>query len=157
MTPLFADGRLAVLPLSHPLVGADQVTVADLLEEPFLDVAGPPQASAHWELAYARNGDPPRKGTPVSTHHVNTMPGMLMRVALGEGLMTVSTANERFWPYPQIVYRAVPHAPTTEVLLISTAGSDDRLRPALERLHAVAREVARDLTAHLVPGATPLV
>jgi len=157
VTPLFADGRLAVLPVAHPLADATEVTVADFLEESFLDLAAPPQFTAHWELAYARGGEPPRKGRPLSAHHVSTMPELLMRVALGEGLITVTTANERFWPHPQIVYRPMPEAPTTDMLLISNVAPDDRPRPVLEHLYTVASAVARELTTALVPGASPVV
>ena len=57
MTPLFSDGRLAVLPLQHRLAAADVVPTLELLEMQPLAISGVPQAVLdHFLLADLRAG-----------------------------------------------------------------------------------------------------
>lgn len=64
---LFDDPRVAVLAADHPLAGRDELTVEELLDEPFgwiddLD----PVARDFWTLGDYRDGRPPRIGARIT-------------------------------------------------------------------------------------------
>jgi DNA-binding transcriptional LysR family regulator len=150
ITPLFSDGRLAVLSATHRLARAEQVRLDELLELSPLHVSGIPQAVLdHFLLTELRGGNGPREDLAQPF----LMTDGLATIAAGSTFLTVTTATQRFYRHPGVVFRPVLDAPATQTV-IGTRRSPTG-RPALLRsLVSLAPAVARSLIA-LVPGAEP--
>lgn len=144
--PLFDDGRVVMLARNHPLADAASLTVADVLDE--RHVEGPPEIrrlNDHFRLAAERNGDACRAAGP----HVTSMLEILQQVGSGSGVSTVTSAVERFFPYPDVVYRPLSGASPSTVCLLTRPGDT---RATTRVLTETVPDTARRLL-DLVPGA----
>ena len=145
--PLFDDGRLAMLAVDHPLAEAATLTVDDVLDEPHVEVLAARRLNDHFRLTAERNGDPGRSvGPPVTS-----MLEILQRVAGGSGVATVTTAVERFFPFPGVVYRSLTGVRTSTIGLMTRP---DDARPVTRVLTETITDTARRLH-DLVPGGSP--
>jgi hypothetical protein len=122
--------------------------VYDLLELTPLSPSGLPQAALdHFLLSDTRGDQRPREDLA----HPFVMADGLAAIASDSSFITVTTATERFFRHPGVVFRLVPDAPPTETVI---ATPTNRSKSALaESLLALAPAVARSLIG-LVPGAT---
>jgi DNA-binding transcriptional LysR family regulator len=146
--PLFADGRLT----QDPLAASDVVMTEDLLRLPPLRPAGVPQAELDHFLMLGLRDDGPTEDSSAPF----VMADGLADIARDRSYMTVTTATERFFKHPGVVFRPVPDAvPTfTGVMTVPPAAREER-GGLIESFVSTAGAVASEL-ACLVPGAAPL-
>ncbi len=146
-TPLFEESRSVVLPRNHPLTQFDEVETAQLLDEPFLRVDGlPDEVHDFFMLTPLRTPERSPDVDVTATH----MHNLLNHVARGAGVFTVTRANERFYPRPDIVYLPVRDLPSGVVHIVRRA-DDDRTH-----VQAYIDECVRAVrtSLHLIPTAT---
>ena len=143
---LFHDGVLAMLPASHPLVDADEVAAELLLEDPLACMS-----TAFGDYDASRQQRASSSARPAG-RPVLTMREVLQRVALGDAVVRVTTANERFWPYPGVVYRPVPDAPGGEAGVVTRRAVETPRPPLVRAFERIAGDTARGLL-DLLPGA----
>ena len=147
--PLFSDGRLAVLSATHRLAGAEQVPLDELLELSPLEVSGIPQAVLdHFLLTELRGGNGPLEDLAQPF----LMTDGLATIAAGSTFLTVTTATQRFYRHPGVVFRPLPDAPATQTV-IAIRRSPSAGSPLLRSLVTLAPVIARSLI-ELVPGAS---
>jgi DNA-binding transcriptional LysR family regulator len=148
LTPLYSDGRLAVLSSAHRLAEADQVPMEQLLDLAPLSASGLPQSVLdHFMLTELRGGQGPRQNL---TQPFLMADGLTV-IASGSAFMTVTKATERFYRHPGVVFRPLPGAPPTETVIATRRGTTHE--SALVRsLVALAPAVAVSLIG-LLPGA----
>ena len=149
VTPLFSDGRLAVLSAKHPLADADRISFRDLLGVSPLPLTGLPQPALDHFLCTEPRGEP---GPREDMTRPFVMADGLAATAAGQSFITVTTATGRFFHHPGVVFREVPDAPPTDTVL-ATKPDGDASTDLLESLVSLAGVVARSLI-ELVPGAT---
>lgn len=141
-TPLAEVPRVAVVGLRHPLADAEQVTVADLLDQPVL--TAPPGEPREWQDSWAlvpeRGGEQPRRLSTPGSHDVAARARQLA-VVRAAGLAPVSAVDA--FPAAHLGLRYVPiadAAPTTALLLTRRGGD-----PVVQEVAASAVAVARGL------------
>lgn len=141
--PLYEDGRVAVLSAAVDLVDADAVSVSDLLSGRPFAMTGVPQAALdHFMLGSYCNGEGPKEDLSVPGDIANA----LLNVAHKKSFFTVSTATERFYRHPGVVFRPVARrASDPNGCLRGAAGRRPRGRrkqPSVHRNGAGRRPVA---------------
>jgi DNA-binding transcriptional LysR family regulator len=118
VVPLFAEPRVAVLPLGHPLLERESLTIADLAS---LDLLQDPDAVPEWRDAVARTRPDAlsidRAGLPV----VRTVEEKLEYVAVGSGIVILPVSTARFYSRPDVAFRSVDDLPHSEVALAVAA------------------------------------
>ncbi len=87
VTPLYAEPRVAVLPARHRLVSKEQVTEADLTDEPLVWHGDPSTQPTKRPLP---NAGYPVRGVDETLEHVAARPGYLLPGAFGVGVLLAS-------------------------------------------------------------------
>ena len=102
---LFSEPRGVALPGDHPLAAKEEVTIAEFLAEPLVDVPmTDPVCRDFWIGARHRGGKPPRLAAQVTT-----IDGMIEAIAAGLGVAgTVASAVEALAAPGDVVFRLVP-------------------------------------------------
>lgn len=120
MRTLFAEPRVAVLPRSHRLADADELTEADLLDEPFATAAVPAPAewSGFWSLDRVR-GERCRKATDV-----RTLSESLAACAYLDAIDTWALSSSRSFRHPAI--RFVPVRGAYAAFAVAHRRDDER-------------------------------
>lgn len=118
---LVTEERHLALPRDHPLARRDELTMADLLDEPFLAL---PESTGslrdYWLAVDARGGHPVRIGAVV--HGPEEAVTALGR---GQGVALISTGNAELYRRPEFVVRPVRGLPPGE-LAIAWRADDGR-------------------------------
>jgi DNA-binding transcriptional LysR family regulator len=101
---LFSEPRGVALPAGHPLARRATVTLAELLEEPIVDVpSADPVSRDFWIAAGHRAGRPPRIGATVQTFD-----GLMEAIGAGLGVaVSVATAVDAMGAAAGVVLRPV--------------------------------------------------
>lgn len=143
---LFEEPRVVVLPSDHQLAEASTLSVAEILDEPF--ISGPESTPAQWRSFWScdqERGEAPRKllGT------MNSVSEGLAAVAYLGGIDTIPTSASRIYAFPGVTY-----VPLTDAALSVSAVARRRNNdsPLVRAFQEVAREVCRS-HIHLVPQA----
>ncbi|MEY2532582.1 MAG: hypothetical protein QOF29_492 [bacterium] len=154
---LFAEPRVAVLPREHPLAGAADVSVLDLVDEPFVTAAaGAPDGwGAFWRCDDDR-GEPGR----VVADMTSIAEGLAGVAYLG-AVDTCPGATARHYAHPGVAYVPLRDGGYASVAVAHRRGDE---RPAVSAFCALATAVARRHIATVpravapdeAPGGTPL-
>ncbi|MCL4286163.1 MAG: LysR family transcriptional regulator [Thermoleophilia bacterium] len=129
--PLFSEPRGVALAAGHPLAEKESVTIAELIEEPIIDVpSADPASRDFWIAAKHRAGKPPRVGATVQT-----VDGIVEAIGAGLGVATaVPAVVEAMGAAAGVVYRPVVDLEPVQFWVARRAG-DDR-RPVLDFIAA---------------------
>lgn len=143
---LFSEPRGVALAADHPLARQESVTIAELVEEPIVDVPTTDAISRDfWIAAGHRAGRPPRIGATVQT-----VDGIVEAIGAGLGVATVVPALvEAMGGSAGVVYRPVADLEPVE-FWVARRTEDDR-RPVLDFIDA-AVEAGRDRALPGAPG-----
>ncbi len=120
--PLASEPRLAVLPASHPLATREEVTMADLADEPFValpDDAG--ELRDYWLATDARGGRPARIGAVAATPDE-----AFEAVASSLGVMLIAAGNAQLYSRENL--RTIPVGGIEPATLAIAWRGDDRRR-----------------------------
>lgn len=148
---LFAEPSVAVLPAQHPLAEHPELTVSDLLDEPFGFMPGINQRMLdHFSLRAARGGESARRA---ESGVVSTL-DVLTQVALVGSVVTMSATAQRLFPRAGVAYRPLVDAEHTVFGLhhrpdLVGAGAAS----AIKAMSGTFAEVLPELLP-LLPGAT---
>ncbi len=112
--PLYDETTVAVVPTDHVLSAADEITAADLAEEPRLL---PLDDVVTWAEA---------PGTPVD-HRPETTEAAIELAAAGLGVLIVPQSLARLYHRKDLTYRPIVDAPTCAVALAVPQGSPSEL------------------------------
>lgn len=143
--PLYEETTVAVVPADHLLSAADEITAADLVDEPTLL---PLDDVVDW-------ADAP--GIPVD-HRPETTEGAIELVAAGMGALVAPQSLARLHHRKDLTYRAIVDAPTCPVALAIPEGPQPELveefigivrgrKPGSSRTHAAQAQPAPKRTA----------
>ncbi|MEA2269848.1 MAG: hypothetical protein QOC64_2458 [Solirubrobacteraceae bacterium] len=149
---LFAEPRMAVLPRDHPLARVADVSVLDLVDEPFVTAAaGAPDGwGAFWRCDDDR-GEPGRVVADMSS-----IAEGLASVAYLGAVDTCPGATARHYAHPGVAYVPLRDGGYASVAVAHRRGDE---RPAIGAFCALATEVARRQIAMVpravAPGAAP--
>lgn len=118
---LFSEPRGVALAEDHPLAKKRAVTIAELIEEPIVDVPSTDAGSRDfWIAASHRGGRPPRIGATVQTFD-----GLIEAVGAGLGVATtVATAIDLMGAAPRVVFRPVEGLEPLEFWVARRAGDE---------------------------------
>jgi DNA-binding transcriptional LysR family regulator len=118
---LVREERHLALPRGHPLAVRAELTMADVLDEPFLAL---PESTGrlrdHWLAVDARGGHPVRIGAVV-----NGPEEAVTALGRGLGVALISAGNAELYQRPEFVVRPLRGLPPGE-LAIAWRGSDPR-------------------------------
>ncbi|WP_307828076.1 LysR substrate-binding domain-containing protein [Nocardioides sp. SYSU D00038] len=135
---LFEEPRVAVVPMTHPLAEASELSIDDLAA---FELLQSPEAVPEWRDARRRRGLSIRAAHSYP-HEVEVK---LERVAAGLGVAILPASTARFYTRPDLVTRAVSGlAPGT----VGIGRAEDRDGTVLDR----AVELAHTLGASLATG-----
>ena len=112
--PLYEETTVAIVPADHLLSAADEITAADLTDEPVLR---PLDNVVDW-------ADAP--GVPVE-HRPETTEDAIELVAAGMGALIVPQSLARLYHRKDLTYRPIADAPTCRVALAFQAGERSEL------------------------------
>jgi DNA-binding transcriptional LysR family regulator len=130
--PIAREPRLVALPSDHRLADAGTVTMADLLDEPFL--ALPPSAGAQrdfWLAVDARDGRPARV-----TAEIGTTEETYEAVATGLGVCLLAAGNAPFFDRGGVVVLPVTDLGPADYVLAFARGRRSPLVDAFVRICA---------------------
>ena len=114
---LVEEPRLAALAADHPLAGRAELSIEDLLDEPWPHVDTDPVALGFWTCVDYRDGAPARRGATIAT-----MEGILEAVRAGLCVATVPRSQTTLQSWPGLVFLPVPDlSPATLALGWRTA------------------------------------
>ena len=130
---LFSEPRGIALAADHPLAARSEITIADLIAEPLVEVPVRDQIwSDFWTGARHRNGVPPRIGASVTT-----LDGLMEAIGAGLGVATtVAPAIDVLGTAAGVVFRPVPDLSPLD-FWVARREQDDRA-PVLGFLEAAA-------------------
>ncbi|MGW6008064.1 LysR family transcriptional regulator [Streptomyces sp. NPDC055210] len=128
--PLYAEPRVAVLPVGHRLAGKEEVTEADLAGEPLLWHADP-------------STQPTRRPHPNAGYLVRGVDETLEHVAAGRGISFLARSATVFYSHPEVVYVPIPDLAPEQVCLAVAAS---RTSPLVEDFFTAAQATA-EITA----------
>jgi DNA-binding transcriptional LysR family regulator len=137
---LYAEPRVAVLPVGHPKAGASEVRLADLAGDLLLQPAGfipewrgevAPPVSPDARYESARGSEGPARYSP-------TVEEKLELVAAGRGIVILPASTSRYYVRPDVIRARVVDLPDTEVCLVVEA---KRRSDVLRDLVRIARTV----------------
>jgi DNA-binding transcriptional LysR family regulator len=131
------EPRLVALPNHHPLAKREQVSIGELLDEPFL--ALPPSAGAmreFWLAADQRNGNPAR----IAAEITNT-DETYEAVASGIGICLLAAGNAPIFARGGLTMVPVPDLSPAELVL---AWHERRCPPLLETFARFCEQVAQE-------------
>lgn len=147
-TPLFDEPRMAAVPSGHDLAGADAVSVADLLDEPFV-VAG--TGVPHAWRSFWTCGDTGRASSRRGVEMHSIAEG-LAAVAYRHVVDTVPATSTRYHRHPGVAFVPLSDASYSSVA-VARRSSDTR--PAVEAFCFLADQLAQEHHG-VVPGAVRL-
>jgi DNA-binding transcriptional LysR family regulator len=127
---LYAEPRLAVLPIGHPLVGKDEISIADLADDPVIMHRG---AIPAWD-AFCNTDPRPDGSHPRPGPAIQAMDEKLEHVASGRAITFLPASAAAFYVRPDIVYVPVRDIPPHPVCLASDATRHSPLIAAFTRL-----------------------
>lgn len=149
LTPLFAEPRLAAMPREHPLADAEELSVRDLVDEPFVRArVGAPNA---WRDFWAC-GDLWDAGSHIRAEMSSIGEGLNAVAHLGvvDTLPASATRSQR---HPGVRFVPLRDASYSSVAVAARRGDE---RPAVTAFSAIAAATAAQYR-DLVPGAVPVV
>ncbi|WP_216896053.1 LysR family transcriptional regulator [Nocardia alni] len=130
VAPLYTEPRVAVLPIGHRLADREQITEADLADEPLV---WPPDASTQ----------PTRRPHPNAGYLVRGVDETLEHVAAGRGISFLARSATVFYSHPDISYIPVPDLAPDQVCLAMAASHTS---PTVDDFFAAA-QAAVEITA----------
>lgn len=137
--PLFADRRMAVLALDHPLAAHSELEASELVAEPMVWVDDmDPVARDFWTLADHRAGQPPRIGARVTGFE-----DLFAAVRAGQAVAACPASVVGGLPFADVVARPVRDLAPAQVAVCRRADSEN---PAAELFMQTAIAV-RDAAA----------
>ena len=123
LLPVRAEQRVAVLPATHRLAGAAEVSIDDLAEDPVIIQNG---ASDAWQAFH--NVDPRPDGSrPRSGPAVDNIEEKLQQVAAGRAISFLPASAAAAALQPGVVYVPVSDIPPIEICLARQAGRESPL------------------------------
>ena len=132
---LFAEPRLVVLPLDHPLAEQPEVTIADLAR---FDLIQDPDAVPEWRDAVERIRPNALSTGRLKAPAARTVEEKLEQVAVGRGIVVLPESTAMFYTRPDVVHRYVADLADGEVALAFDA---HRISPEMEALAEIAQRV----------------
>ncbi|MER6210085.1 LysR substrate-binding domain-containing protein [Streptomyces sp. NPDC001642] len=126
VTPLYAEPLVAVLPAGHRLAGKEQVTEADLADEPLVWHGEP-------------STQPTRRPLPNAGYPVRGVDETLEHVAVGRGISFLARSASVFYSHPDVVYVPIPDLTPDQVCLAVAAS---HISPVVEDFVAAAQSAA---------------
>ncbi|WP_328833283.1 LysR substrate-binding domain-containing protein [Streptomyces sp. NBC_00252] len=130
VTPLYAEPRVAVLSAGHRLAGKEQVTEADLADEPLVWHGEP-------------STQPTKRPLPNAGYPVRGVDETLEHVAAGRGISFLARSASVFYSHPDVVYVPIPDLTPDQVCLAVAAS---HISPVVEDFVAAAQSAA-EITA----------
>ncbi|MEW9555550.1 LysR family transcriptional regulator [Nonomuraea sp. NPDC050783] len=141
VVPLFTEPRVAVVHRDHPLAGHRELSVAQILDQPWCCVPVEDDVwRDFWRATAHRHGQAPRLTPPVRTFEE-----MFESVGAGLGIAVVSASAARLYPRDHLRYVEVPDLEPT--VAAAAAGKRDTSPLTAAFLDAV-REVVESPTLH---------
>ena len=139
---LFCEPRIAVLAADHPAAGRDDVSIAQLADEPIVADPGPDEIwRAFWMACDLRDAP------PAQTVTVDSFEDELATVALGHAIALTSAAAARLHPRPDLAYLPLRDAaPCTTALAWATDQPPDHLHDILAAARRVRQRAQADGT-----------
>jgi DNA-binding transcriptional LysR family regulator len=131
--PLFDEQRRVAMPSDHPLADKPDLTIDDLLDEPFIAPRGPAAWRDWWLAVEHRGGRPPLIGAIVGTPDE-----YLQAILSGHGVSFAFASAERFYAPPGVTYRPIAGLPPSTV---AVAHRHDTGNPAVEDFVRACRQV----------------
>ncbi|MFE1794938.1 LysR family transcriptional regulator [Streptomyces sp. NPDC059517] len=142
--PLYAEPRVAVLPVGHRLAGKEEVTEADLAGEPLLWHSDP-------------STQPTRRPHPNAGYLVRGVDETLEHVAAGRGISFLARSATVFYSHPEVVYVPIPDLAPEQVCLAVAASRTSSLVEdfftAAQATAEITAECGNDEMWHLMSGA----
>ena len=132
---LFAEPRLVVLPLDHPLAEQPDVTIADLAR---FELIQDPDAVPEWRDAVERLRPNALLARGARLPAARTVEEKLEQVAVGRGIVVLPESTAMFYTRPDVVHRYVNDLADGEVALAFDA---HRVSPEMEALAEIAQRV----------------
>ena len=143
---LMSEVRHVALPVFHPLASRDELTMADLYDEPFLAL---PESTGslrdYWLAVEARNGHPVRIGAVV-----NGPEEAVAALGRGQGVALIAESNAEIYRRPDFVVRPIRGLPPGELAVVWRVGD---VRSAVHDFVAACVDAA----AHAHAGAAASV
>jgi DNA-binding transcriptional LysR family regulator len=133
---LFAEPRMAILPRGHALASRAEVSVEDLVDEPFVTAAD--DAPVGWGAFWRCDADRGRPGRVVA--EMTSVEEGLAGVAYLGAVDTCPSATARHYAHPGVAYVPLRDGAYATVAVAHRRGDD---RPAVSAFCTVATEVAR--------------
>jgi DNA-binding transcriptional LysR family regulator len=134
--PVLADPRMAVLSADHPLAGRDELTAAELVEEPVVWVEDmDPVARDFWTLADHRGGRPPRIGA-----HISGFEDLFAAVRAGRAIAASPASVVGGLPFPDLVARPVRDLEPARVAICRRVDDENPAAEAFVRTAIELRE-----------------
>lgn len=130
VAPLYAEPRVAVLPVGHRLAGKEEVTEADLSGEPLVWHADP-------------STQPTRHPHPSAGYVARGVDETLEHVAAGRGISFLARSATVFYSHPDVIYVPVPDLAPDQVCLAVAAS---RISPVVDDFFTAAQGAA-EITA----------
>lgn len=127
---LYAEPRVAVLPVGHRLAGKEEVTEADLAGEPLVWHADP-------------STQPTRRPHPDAGYRARGVDETLEHVAVGRGISFLARSATVFSSHPDISYVPIPDLAPDQVCLAVAAS---RTSPVVDDFFTAA-QAAAEITA----------
>jgi DNA-binding transcriptional LysR family regulator len=139
---LIREPRIVLAPVHGDLADADELTLGDVLDRPFVRFPAPTlRAFADYGcFATARNGAPARWGV----EQAGTVQELMISVAAGWGIAGTLASLGRFYHSPDLCHRPVSDAPWEASALVSRRNDP---RPEVLAFRHIAVALARDLKA----------
>ncbi|WP_020659689.1 LysR family transcriptional regulator [Amycolatopsis benzoatilytica] len=131
---LRSDDRWVALPAGHRLADREVVRLAELAGEPFVAMPAESGPFRDFWLARDRFAEPPVIGA-----EVNNTDDWLEAIATGRGVALLSETSVRIHRRPGLVYRPVPGAGRSELVVAWRSGSTD---PVLRDFVRAATEIS---------------
>ncbi|WP_217240707.1 LysR family transcriptional regulator [Streptomyces sp. AC555_RSS877] len=130
VAPLYAEPRVAVLPVGHRLAGKEEVTETDLAGEPLVWHADP-------------STQPTRHPHPNAGYLARGVDETLEHVAAGRGISFLARSATVFYSHPDVIYVHVPDLAPDQVCLAVAAS---RISPVVDDFFTAA-QAAAEITA----------
>ncbi|MFJ6130088.1 LysR family transcriptional regulator [Streptomyces griseoviridis] len=130
VTPLYAEPRVAVLPAGHRFADKEEVTEADLADEPLVWHGDP-------------STQPTRRPHPDAGYPVRGVDETLEHVAAGRGISFLARSASVFYTHPDIAYVPIPELAPEQVCLAVAASHTS---PVVDDFVTAARSAA-EITA----------
>lgn len=148
--PLFAEPRVAAVPIDDELADAPALSVQDLLDRPFAVAAdgAPTEWRSYWSFDLQR-GESSRIGG-----EVRSVQESLAAIAYGKAVDTFPSTAADMFSHPGVRYVPLTDAEPSSLALVSVATA--RRDVTVERFRAVATEIVAE-NLSLVPGAVSLI